>query len=39
VPFDVAFALEAPERMAYLVIFGGFEGLRFDWQRLRWQAD
>jgi len=39
VPYDVAFTLEAAERMAYVVAFGQLAGLTFDWQRLRWEAD
>lgn len=37
VPYDVAFSLSAPERFAYVVIFGGFEGNDFCWNELRWK--
>ncbi len=37
VPFDVAFALDPDEMLAYTVIFGEFEGGNFDWDELRWR--
>jgi hypothetical protein len=39
VPFDVAFALDAHEALAYGVIFGGFEspGAEFDWESGGWR--
>lgn len=36
VPYDVAFGLEAAERMAYVVVVGTLAGLKFDWQSLQW---
>jgi hypothetical protein len=38
VPYDIALDLDAAERLAYLVIFGGFEGLDFDWNAMRWKG-
>lgn len=34
VPFDVAWALEPAEALAYAVVFGKFEGQDFDWGRM-----
>jgi hypothetical protein len=36
VPFDVAFSLQADERMAFVVALGTLDGGVFDWQTLRW---
>ncbi|HTR17158.1 MAG TPA: hypothetical protein VMI52_09015 [Acetobacteraceae bacterium] len=36
VPFDVAFALEPEERLAWVVAFGSLDGGTFDWQARRW---
>jgi hypothetical protein len=36
VPYDVAFELDEPERIAYVVSFGLLDGLSFDWQKMRW---
>jgi hypothetical protein len=38
VPYDVAFSLDEVERMAYVVVFGEFSGLRYNWKLLRWEA-
>jgi hypothetical protein len=36
VPFDVAFALPAAERAAYVIALGRLEGHLFDWERFQW---
>lgn len=36
VPFDVAFSLEASERLAWIVIFGQFGGLSYNWETGQW---
>ena len=36
VPFDVAFSLGDEERLAWVVIFGRFEGGTFDWRTRAW---
>jgi len=36
VPFDIAFALPADERLAFVVALGTLSGLVFDWDSLRW---
>lgn len=38
VPFDVAFSLDAEDRLNMVVIFGTFEGGSFDWSELRWRG-
>jgi hypothetical protein len=37
VPYDVAFGLDEAERLAFIVVFGQIDGLKFDWKRLRWE--
>jgi hypothetical protein len=37
VPFDVAFSLDELDRLAWVVIFGEFEGQRFNWGTGRWE--
>jgi hypothetical protein len=37
VPWDVALGLDSIERMAFVVIFGGFEGGEFDWSSQQWK--
>ncbi len=37
VPLDVAFALPADERMAWVVAMGRLEGLDYDWSARRWK--
>jgi hypothetical protein len=34
----VALGLDEAERLAFLVILGGFEGASFDWAAMRWRA-
>jgi len=36
VPYDVSFALDDAERIAYVVALGTLDGLSFDWKRLAW---
>jgi hypothetical protein len=36
VPYEVALALDEAERLAFVVVLGELDGLRFDWRRLRW---
>ena len=36
IPFDVAFSLEWPEIIGWLVIFGEMSGQEFDWKRMKW---
>jgi hypothetical protein len=36
VPFDVAFSLDRRERLAWVVIFGTFDGGSFDWMSETW---
>jgi hypothetical protein len=36
VPYDVAFALDDAERVAFVVALGELDGLAFDWRRLTW---
>jgi hypothetical protein len=36
IPFDVAFSAELDWVMAAGVVFGEFEGGKFDWQRMQW---
>jgi hypothetical protein len=36
VPFDVAFALPARERLAWIVAFGSLDGRVFDWATMCW---
>ncbi|WP_424139365.1 hypothetical protein [Roseomonas chloroacetimidivorans] len=37
VPYDRAISMSDEERFAHAVIFAGFEGTEFDWQRMRWK--
>lgn len=37
VPFDVAFSLPPDERLAWMVIFGRFDGGEFDWSTGSWK--
>jgi hypothetical protein len=37
VPFDVAFALPADERLAFVVAIGTLEGREFDWHTFSWK--
>jgi hypothetical protein len=39
VPYDVVFGLDDAERLAFLAIFGDFEGFSFDWKTMRWKSD
>jgi hypothetical protein len=36
VPFDVAFALPAPDRLAWVVALGELDGHAFDWAAMAW---
>ncbi len=36
IPFDVAFSLDPVERLAWVVIFGEFNGLTFNWDSQSW---
>jgi hypothetical protein len=36
VPFHIAFALPADERLAFVVALGTLAGRVFDWDQLRW---
>ncbi len=36
-PYDVAFTLPYEDVAAYGIIFGEFEGNKFDWNKLRWE--
>jgi hypothetical protein len=36
IPFDVAFSLEWPEIVGWLVIFGEMEGREFSWSSMKW---
>jgi hypothetical protein len=36
IPFDVAFNLEWPEIIGWLVIFGEIEGQKFNWSTMKW---
>lgn len=38
VPFDVAFALEEHELIAYGVIFGEIDGGEWSWDTLTWKS-
>ena len=37
VPFDVAFSLDAVERLAWVVIMGELIGLSFNWESRTWE--
>jgi hypothetical protein len=37
VPYDVAFALEPEERLAYMVIMADIDGIGFDWNTRRFE--
>jgi hypothetical protein len=37
VPFDVALSLDDIDRTAYCIIFGGFEGHKWNWSRMEWE--
>jgi hypothetical protein len=37
VPFDVAFALQAEDRMAFVIAIGTLDGNTFDWKAFRWE--
>lgn len=37
VPWHTALAMAEDERMALTIIFGTFEGGRFNWDRLEWE--
>lgn len=39
VPFDVAFSLEPHERLAWIVVLAGFDGIRYDWEKNSWDRD
>ncbi len=39
VPFDVAFALDPAEMLAWTVIIGEANGGRFDWDAMTWRHD
>ena len=36
-PFDIAFALDETERLAFVVAIGTLEGRVFDWSALSWK--
>jgi hypothetical protein len=38
VPFDVAFSLQADERLAFVVALGSLDGGDFDWQTMKWKV-
>lgn len=38
VPFDVAFSLDARERLHWVVTIGRIHGGQFDWTREEWLA-
>jgi hypothetical protein len=38
VPFDVAFALDDTERLAFVVALGELDGGSFDFAALRWKG-
>jgi hypothetical protein len=37
VPFDVAFSLDAEERLAWIVVLGRLDGGEFDFATLSWK--
>jgi hypothetical protein len=37
IPFDVAFSLDSDMRLAWVVIFGQLNGLKFDWNTRSWE--
>jgi hypothetical protein len=37
VPYDKAFTLPIEDVASYGIIFGEFEGRKFDWNRMRWE--
>ncbi len=37
-PFDVAFSLQAEERLAFVVALGTLAGGRFDWEAMSWDT-
>jgi len=37
VPFDVAFALDDAERLAFVAVFGALDGGTFDFADRRWK--
>jgi hypothetical protein len=39
VPFDVAFALPASDRLAWVVALGQLDGCVFDWPSMSWRSD
>jgi hypothetical protein len=39
VPFDVAFSLNAQERLAWIVALGSLDGRAFDWNVMAWGED
>lgn len=38
-PFDVAFALDGAERLAFIVALGELDGGVFDFAGMRWQKE
>jgi hypothetical protein len=37
VPLDVAFSLDPAERLAWVIVMGEFEGLRWDYEARGWR--
>ena len=37
VPFDVAFQMPDVDRFAMCIVFSGFQGAKFDWDRMRFE--
>jgi hypothetical protein len=37
VPFDIAFALDETERLAFIVALGTLAGREFDWAAMQWK--
>jgi hypothetical protein len=37
VPYDVAFALDRPRRLAHAIVLGRFHGNEWDWNAMRWK--
>ncbi|MEW9304554.1 hypothetical protein ACETRX_03840 [Labrys portucalensis] len=37
VPYDVALSLSSSEALAHYVVFGEFEGNKWDWKEMKWE--
>ena len=37
VPYDVALDMDDADRLAHLIVFGEYEGNRWNWRRMAWE--